>query len=52
MANINYVAAATAVDPGAMFSSLGNIYDYNELYWASTSISESELSAKWVAMEQ
>jgi hypothetical protein len=52
MATINYVAAATAIDPTAAFSSLVSVFDYDSLVWVSTPIPEATLEARWLAIEK
>lgn len=52
MANINYVAAATSIDPDVMFLSLDSVYNYENLAWSGTPISKSTLEAAWVATEK
>ena len=52
MAQINYVAAASAIDPNSSFSSLGNPYDYDTLVWATSQINENDLETAWVMAEK
>ena len=52
MAEINYVAAASIIDPNSSFTSLGDPYNYDSLNWHTTQINEYDLEAAWLAIEK
>jgi hypothetical protein len=52
MAQINYVAAASIIDPNSSFTSLGDPYNYDSLRWHTTQVNEYDLEAAWIGIEK
>lgn len=52
MPNINYVAAATALDPDVSISLYADIYDYDSIAWTGTPIDRGILDSTWLELEK